>query len=90
LNSISAFGVYTKNDELESVSTRVFKYPTSQVLTQLWYHYTVFQVFHTKANQLLVIVSDLFQLKVFRFPKLSDLVQWLELGRDWGCVCTSG
>ena len=46
-----AFGVFT----------RVFKLTISQVLTQLWYHYTVFQVFHTKTNQLLVIVSDLFQ-----------------------------
>jgi hypothetical protein len=56
----------------------VFKFPISQVLTQLWYHYTVFQVFHTKTNQLLVIVSDLFQFEVFRFPELPDLVQWLE------------
>ena len=60
------------------VFTRVFKFPITQVLTQLWYHYTVFQGFHTKTNQIIVIVSDLFRFQVFRFPELPDLVQWLE------------
>ena len=60
------------------VFTRVFKFPITQVLTQLWYHYTVLQGFHTNTNQIIFIVSDLFRFQVFRFLELPDVVQWLE------------